>query len=137
MYFYCISSDIQNIWFSILAGFQRLFSIFSPLLFVESVLYRQDSERILVTIPKKRKEHLYSIPRNGHVDYDVPRSTPAVQTHEHYQVPQSPPVAAESPDEGGVENYENMPSASDVNNDCGDAGERVSILAILRTFTSV
>lgn len=110
---------------------------FSPLLFVESVLYRQDSERILVTIPKKRKEHLYSIPRNGHVDYDVPRSTPAVQTHEHYQVPQSPPVAAEFPDEGGVENYENMPSASDVNNDCGDAGERVSILAILRTFASV
>lgn len=104
---------------------------FSPLLFVESVLYRQDSERILVTIPKKRKEHLYSIPRNAHVDYDVPRSTPAVQTHEHYQVPQSPPVAAEFPEEGGVENYENMP---DVNNDCG---EPVSIFAILRTFASV
>ena len=98
-------------------------------LFAESVLYRQDSERILVTIPKKRKEHLYSIPRNGHVDYDVPRSTPAVQTHEHYQVPQSPPVAARSPEEGGVENYENMPSASDVNSNCGD--EPVSILAIL------
>ena len=97
--------------------------------FAESVLYRQNSEQILIKIPKKRKEHLYSIPRNGHGDYDVPRSTPAVQTPEHYQVPQSPPVAAGPQEEGGIENYENMPSASEVINNCGDADEPVSIFA--------
>ena len=105
-------------------------------LIADNLLYRRESDQILVQVPKKRKAHLYDIPRNGHGNYDVPRSIPVEHVPENYQVPISPARAAhavhaamtQSPARRGTDAYENMPSESDVNyiNYCGD-GELVSI----------
>jgi len=102
-------------------------------LIADNLLYRQESDQILVQVPKKRKAHLYDIPRNGHGNYDVPRSIPVEHVPENYQVPISPAHAVhaaitKSPARRGTDVYENMPSESDVNyiNYCGD-DELVSI----------
>lgn len=73
---------------------------------------------------------MYDIPRNGHGNYDVPRSIPVEHVPENYQVPISPAHAlhaaiTKSPARRGADVYENMPSESDVNY-CGD-DEPVSI----------
>ena len=94
-------------------------------LIADNVLYRRESDQMLIKIPKKQKAHLYDIPRNGHGNYDVPRSTPVVHVPEDYQVPKSPAHAAmtKSPARRGTDVYENMPEVEYIS--CGD-GELVS-----------